>query len=101
MLSIPTVEELRRFVQQTLCERHALDPQHFPMDQAVLTRGGRPCGLYFCQYGPRLMKAHAVWDNEHSVVAFYDAAGSRFQKVHLAAGPDPASVANDTSVAAA
>ena len=89
MQSIETVEELRRFVQQTLCERHALDPTHFPMDQSVLTRAGRPCGLFFCQYGPRLMKAHAVWDADHAVVAFYDAGGVRFHAVQLAKAPDP------------
>ena len=89
MLSIQSVEELREYVQQTLCERHALDAKQFPMDQSLLTRAGRPCGLYFCQYGPRLVKAHAVWDAEHSVVAFYDCSGVRFHQEKLKQGPDP------------
>ena len=89
MQSIETVEELRTFVQQTLCERHALDPQHFPIEVSTLTRAGRPCGMFFCQYGPRLMKSHAVWDADHAVVAFYDASGTRFHKVQLDKGADP------------
>src|SRR5881396_379910 len=67
MHSIQSLEELRHYVQETLCERHALDPQQFPLVESLLTRAGRPCGLYFCQHGPRLMKAHAVWDGEHAV----------------------------------
>jgi hypothetical protein len=93
MDSIQSLEELRRYVQTTLCDRHALDPKQFPMDESLLTRSGRPCGLYFCQYGPRLMKAHAVWDGEHAVVAFYDSSGARFQKVQLAKSPDPGRLA--------
>ena len=88
MQSIQSVEELRRYVQQTLCERHALDPNQFPMSESLLTRGGRPCGLYFCQPGPRLMRAHAVWDSKLAVVAFYDASGERFHQVRLKDGPD-------------
>ena len=94
MQAIETVDELRRFVQQTLCERHALDPAHFPMEESLLTRAGRTCGLFFCQYGPRLMKAHAVWDADHAVVAFYDASGMRFHKVQLTRAPDPRRLAS-------
>jgi hypothetical protein len=93
MLAFQSVDELRRYVRQTLCERHALDPEQFPMIESVMTRGGRPSGLYFCQHGPRLMKAHAVWDHKHSVLAFYDASGVRFHTVKLARGPDPAALA--------
>ena len=89
MESIQSLEQLRHFVQEILCERHSLDPKQFPMVESVLTRAGRPCGLYFCQPGPRLLKAHAVWDGEQSVLAFYDASGNRFHKIQLAKGPDP------------
>ena len=93
MQSIQSFDELRQYVQETLGERHAVDPQQFPLVESLLTRAGRPCGLYFCQHGPRLMKAHAVWDGEHAVVAFYDSSGNRFHKVRLAHGPDPRSLA--------
>jgi hypothetical protein len=89
MQSIQTIDELRRFVQQTLCEKHVLDPKQFPMEEAILTRAGRPCGLYFCQNGPRLLRAHAVWDGLRDVVAFYDASGARFNTVWLTNGPKP------------
>ncbi len=89
MQAIQSLEELRRYVQTTLCERHALDSKQFPLVESVLTRSGRPCGLYFCQPGPRLLKAHAVWDSEHAVLAFYDSSGNRFHKVRLSPGPDP------------
>jgi hypothetical protein len=89
MDSIQNIEQLREYVQQTLCERHALEPTQFPMVESILTRAGQPCGLYFCQHGPRLTKAHAVWAGERSVVAFYDDSGNRFHKVQLRHGPDP------------
>ncbi len=93
MHSVQSLEDLRRYVQETLCKRHALDPKQFPLVESVLTRAGRPCGLYFCQPGPRLMKAHAVWDGEHAVLAFYDSSGNRFHKVRLKGGPDPRALA--------
>jgi hypothetical protein len=93
MLSIQDLDELRAYVQTTLCERLALDPKHFPMDESLLVRARRPCGLYFCQHGPRLVKAHAVWDARHSVVAFYDSTGLRFHQVRLMQGPDPLKLA--------
>jgi hypothetical protein len=93
MESIHNLEQLRQYVQQTLCERQALEASQFPLVESMLTRAGRPCGLYFCQHGPRLMKAHAVWDGERSVVAFYDDAGNRFHKVQLSNGPDPRGLA--------
>jgi len=89
MQSFGSMDELRQYVQQTLCERHALDAKQFPLSESLLTRGGRPCGLYFCQPGPRLMRAHAVWDSELAVLAFYDASGARFHQVRLKDGPDP------------
>lgn len=89
MQAIETLDDLRQYVQQTLCARDALDPSQFPMHESILTRRGRPCGLYFCQFGPRLTKAHAIWDSDHQVLAFYDASGARFEKIVLTRGPLP------------
>lgn len=87
MQLIQSMDELRQLVQETLCLRHSLDPSQFAMNEFLLRRRGRPCGVYFCQHGPRLMTAHAIWDADWHVLAFYDASGARFQKIVLSGGP--------------
>ncbi len=84
MIRFAHLEELREYVRRTLCERHSLDPSQYPMDEHILTRRNRISGLYFCQYGPRMMHAHAVWDAERGVLAFYDTGGNRFLKERVA-----------------
>ena len=88
MIKLSHLDELRDYVRRTLCERHCLDPDEYTMSEHVLVRRGRPAGMYFCQYGPRMMQAHAVWDAERSVLAFYDSAGVRFLKEHIWAGQE-------------
>lgn len=87
MRTLRTVDELRLYVRQTLCQRHDLEPGLFPMHEWPLTRNGRQCGVLFSQLGPRLMRVTAVWDAEHGVLVFYDSAGQRFQKEQLVDGP--------------
>jgi len=84
MVRFSHLGELREYVHRTLCARHSLDPNQYPMDEHVLLRRNRISGLYFCQYGPRMMHAHAVWDAERGVLAFYDSSGNRFLKEHVA-----------------
>jgi hypothetical protein len=90
---LPTVDELRRHVHQTLCARENLEPSVTPLHQAVVERKGKPCGLFFHIQGPRLLKAYAVWSADESRVLFYDAAGDRFAETLLSEGPDPGSLA--------
>ena len=89
VIALPSVEELRRHVLQTLCEHDHLDPNQTPMYEAVVKRRGRPCGLFFQVQGPRLVKAYAVWAGEENRILFYDSTGLRFAETRLTDAPDP------------
>ncbi len=86
---LPTIEELRRHVHDTLCAHDRLDPVQTPLHQAVINRSGRPCGILFQVQGPRLLKNYAVWAGEEDRILFYDSTGLRFRVTRLTEGPDP------------
>lgn len=92
--SLPTLDQLSRFVLETLCRNDRLDPSQTPLHRAVITRGGRPCGLFFQVQGPRLLKAYAVWAGEEDRILFYDSTGARFGEVRLSDAPDPVKLAS-------
>jgi hypothetical protein len=46
-ISLPTLEELTKYVRAALCARDQLDPEQTPLYQGLITRHGRPCGLFF------------------------------------------------------
>ena len=86
MLNVPNVtclENLRQFVNQTLCEHNQLEVGAFRMTEHLLVRGGRPCGMFFCLHGPRSVKFTAVWDGERNTILFYGCSGERFLKTQL------------------
>src|SRR5262245_61229828 len=87
--SLPTFDELRRHVLHILCSHDQLDPNQTPLRQAVITRAGRPCGLFFQVQGPRLLQTYAVWAGEENRILFYDSTGSRFAETRLCDAPDP------------
>ncbi len=91
--ALPTLDDLRTHVFLTLCHHDNLDPQQTPLDQAVITRSGKPCGLYFQVSGPRLLRTHAIWAGEENRVLFYDAHGVRFAELRLSEAPDPMKLA--------
>ena len=93
VVCLPTLDELRRHVLQALCARDRLDPGQTPLHEAVITRRGRPCGLFFQVQGPRLLKTYAVWAGEEDRILFYDSGGVRFAEVRLSEGPDPLKLA--------
>lgn len=80
---IQTVEELRRLVHRTLCEKENLLADQFRMSEMQLLRRGRPCGLQFSLQGPRNVRLGAIWAADHNLLYFYDAAGERFLKLRL------------------
>jgi hypothetical protein len=90
---LPTVDELRRHVLHTLCTHDQLDPGQTPLYQALITRRGLPCGLFFQVQGPRLLKTYAVWTGEENRILYYDASGVRFGETRLSEGPDPLKLA--------
>src|SRR5690242_7474235 len=81
--TIQSLDDLRSYVNETLCEFEQLECDAFPMTAQVLTRGGKPCGLYFCLHGPRAVTFSAIWETENNTVLFYDSSGERFQKTQL------------------
>jgi hypothetical protein len=93
VVSLPTLDELRRHVHETLCRHDQLDPGQTPLHQAVITRSGRPCGLFFQVQGPRLLKNYAVWAGEENKILFYDSTGLRFAVSRMCEGPDPIDLA--------
>jgi hypothetical protein len=86
---LPTYEALRDYVLHVLCGHDQLDPEQTPLHQAVITRSGRPCGLFFQVQGPRRVKTYAVWAGEEDRILFYDSQGVRFGQTRLSEAPDP------------
>jgi hypothetical protein len=89
VVSLPTLDELRVHVHQTLCRKNALDPAQTALRQMVIKRGGKPCGLFFEVAGPRLLRTYAVWAGEENRILFYDNAGERYAEARLSEAPDP------------
>jgi len=89
VISLPTLEALKQYVQKVLCAHDVLDPAQTPLHQSILKQRGRVCGLYFEVKGPRLVRNSAVWAGEENRILFYDSSGLRFAEVRLSEGPDP------------
>ena len=87
--ALPSLEALRQHVLVTLCQHDNLDPAQTPLYQTVITRRGKPCGIFFELQGPRLLKTYAVWAGEEDRILFYDTAGERFSESRLSDAPDP------------
>jgi hypothetical protein len=80
---VHTLDELRQFIHQTLCEKENLLVHQFRMTEARLTCGNGPCGLQFCLHGPRNVRLVAIWVANQNVVYLYDANGARYAKLRL------------------
>ncbi len=90
---VQNLNDLREFVEKTLCDHHQLELNAFPITERILVRSGRPCGIYFCLHGPRAVKFSAIWETDRNSILFYGATGERFQKVQLVVAPSLHSVA--------
>jgi hypothetical protein len=88
VMALPTLDELQKFVLKALCAHDQLDPTQTPLHQAVITRAGRPCGLFFQVQGPRLLKTYALWAGDEHRILFYDSTGLRFGETRLSESPD-------------
>jgi hypothetical protein len=93
VVSLPTLDELTRYVLETLCAYDHLDPLQTPLIQKLLVRSGRPCGLYFEVQGPRLLRPYAVWAGEEDRILFYNSSRVRFAESKLSESPDPRQLA--------
>lgn len=86
-LAIQSLDDLREYVNQTLCEHHQLETDAFPMTEQILVRSRTPCGIYFCLHGPRSLKVSAIWETDRNTILFYDSSGERFHKIQLVETP--------------
>jgi hypothetical protein len=93
VVSLPTLDDLCRHVRDVLCRHDQLDPDQTPLSQSLITRGKRPCGLYFVLQGPRRVVTYAVWAGEENRILFYDSQGQRFAQTRLSEAPDPRQLA--------
>lgn len=90
---LPTLDELKHHVLHKLCEPDNLDPAQTPLLQSVITRRGKPCGLFFQARGPRLLKNYAVWAGDENRILFYNSNGERVAETRLSEAPDPRGLA--------
>ena len=84
---IQNLDQLREYVNTTLCEHNQLEIGEFPLTERILVRFDRPCGIFFCLHGPRSVKFSAIWETERNTVLFYEATGERFHKTQLVEAP--------------
>jgi hypothetical protein len=84
---IESIDDLREYVNNTICSQYQLQVGAFRLTQRVLVRGDKPCGMYFCLHGPRATKFTAIWETDRNQVLFYGSRGERFLKTQLHEGP--------------
>ena len=82
---VETLDDLRDFIQQAICDRNQLLVGAFQFHERVLVRHGEPCGLQFTLSGPRAVQFSAIWDAACCKILFYDCNGDRFHRSELAA----------------
>lgn len=81
---LATLDDLRNFVEETICRLQLLLRGSFQFSQRTLVRQGQPCGLHFTLQGPRSVQYSAIWDVKRHTVLFYDSTGERFHRCELA-----------------
>jgi hypothetical protein len=78
---------IRRYVNETLCEKDHLETNSFPLHERILVRSGAPCGVYFWLHGPRSLCLTAIWETDSNTILFYGSRGERFRKTQLITPP--------------
>lgn len=69
--------QIRNYIHEELCQRNQLMRGAFPITERMVTKRGKPCGVFFCLHGPRSVRLTAVFDFHESKVWFYDSCGKR------------------------
>ena len=85
---INDLDDLRTYVQETICERNELEANAYTMTERILIRAGRPCGLYFCLHGTRAVKFTAIWETDRNSVLCYGPTGERIERAQLTQAPN-------------
>ena len=86
-MRILDLDDLRKYVHVTLCEKNELETNAFQVTERILVRRGRPCGVFFCLHGPRSVKLTAIWETDRNTILFYGSSGQRLFTVNLSAAP--------------
>jgi hypothetical protein len=82
---IEDINDIREYVNTTICSYYQLQSGAFSMTERTLVRGDkRPCGIMFCLHGPRATKFTAIWEIDRNQVLFYGTRGERWLKTQLA-----------------
>ena len=84
---IESINDLREYVNNTICNHYQLQAGAFRLTERVLIRGDKPCGIFFCLHGPRATKFTAIWETDRNQVLFYGCRGERFLKTQLHSVP--------------
>ena len=82
-LILTSSSELRNFVHETLCNHNLLKRGVFPLTERRLQRGGKPCGIFYCLHGPRMVKFTAIWETDKNQILFYGPSGQKVQQTTL------------------
>ncbi|MBM3995302.1 MAG: hypothetical protein FJ303_14290 [Planctomycetes bacterium] len=90
--ALPTLNDLRQYVLDALCRHDNLDPTQTPIVLSIITRHGKPCGIFFQVQGPRLLKNYAIWAGEENRILYYNCNGERIAETKLSEAPDPHSL---------
>lgn len=85
---VNSLQDLRQFVYETLCNHEQLEVGAFEMTERILVRGENPCGIYFCLHGPRSVKYTAIWETDRNSILFYGSTGERFRRLQLSASAE-------------
>ncbi len=78
-----SLQDLRNYVEITICQQHQLEPRAFKMTERLLVRQGLPCGMYFCLHGPRSVKFVAIWETDQNTILFYGSRGERIGRCRV------------------
>ena len=84
---LQNLEEIRQYVAQTLSRLETLEADRFQLSQHVLSRSGKPCGMYFCLQGPRALRLTAIWETDCNTILFYGSCGRRIHRTQLLQSP--------------
>ena len=84
---ILTLDDLRDFVNETLCHHEHLEIGAFDLTERILVRSGHACGVHYCLHGPRAVKFTAIWETDRNTILFYGSAGERYLKTYLKQAP--------------
>jgi hypothetical protein len=80
---VASLDDLRRFVERTICDQQHLLLGAFRFHEEVLVRNGQVCGLHFTLSGPRAVQYAAICDLARHTILFYDCNGERLRRSDL------------------